>query len=913
MPTFALRRFAALLVLVFAGVALAAHAQPAATPPGVTRTASVEGVTEYRLANGLTVLLMPDATKPTTTVNVTYLVGSRHENYGETGMAHLLEHLVFKGTPSIANVFQELGRRGMRFNGTTFFDRTNYFETFTANDESLDWALRMEAERMTGSTFSKADLDTEMTVVRNEFEMGENNPIQVLWKRLQALAFDWHNYGNVTIGARSDVENVDIGRLRAFYTLYYQPDNAVLIVAGKFDPSRALALVAKYFGAIPKPARTLPRLYTAEPVQDGERAVTVRRVGSQKLVGLLYRTLPGAHPDAVALDALAEILTVAPSGRMYRALVETKKAVGVEGETLSLHDNGVLMFFAQVAITDPVEPARDAMLASIDEIAKQPITSEEVERVRAKALKGYDELFNDPEKLGVSLSEAIATGDWRLMYLSRDRWRSLKPDDVQRVAATYLKPANRIVGAFVPDANPDRAPETPVVDIAAMIAGYKGDESVAAGEAFEATPQNLDARTERFTLPGGLKVALLPKKTRGATVRFSLRLHQGDEKSLFGTRPVGSLMGGMLSRGTTSRNRQQFEDELDKLRARLSLSATEQATTAAGETVRENLPALLRLAAEALRTPAFPADEFERLQRQMATSLEATRTEPNAIVQRALSRHDNPYPKGDVRYAATLDEEFAQLAAVNVDAVRAFHQRFVGASHGEIAIVGDFDPREMRALVEQLFGGWKSPSPYTRVRDPYRATPPAEMRFETPDKPNAIILGMTEVQLRDLDPDYPALAVADRALGGSPDARLALRLREKQGTSYDVGSFLQPGQIEDKGQLGFYAIFPANALPSVRAAFSEELARALKDGFTAQEVDAARRALLEERMRARAQDNVVASALVQQSFLSRTFAESARIDAAIASVDPAAANTALRKYLDAKRVAWAFAGDFAKK
>ena len=230
-----LHRFALLALLACA--ALAAQAQTA-LPAGVTRGASVEGITEYRLDNGLRVLLFPDATKPTTTVNVTYLVGSRHENYGETGMAHLLEHLVFKGTPSIPNVFQELGRRGMQFNGTTFFDRTNYYETFTASDENLDWALRMEAERMTQSKFGKADLDTEMTVVRNEFEMGENNPRLVLWKRLQALAFDWHNYGNVTIGARSDVENVDIARLRAFYETYYQPDNAVLVDRRQVRPRR---------------------------------------------------------------------------------------------------------------------------------------------------------------------------------------------------------------------------------------------------------------------------------------------------------------------------------------------------------------------------------------------------------------------------------------------------------------------------------------------------------------------------------------------------------------------------------------------------------------------------------------------------------------------------------------------------
>jgi zinc protease len=264
-----------LLIVVFLPVPALA-----ALPAGVTKVASVEGVDEYRLANGLQVLLFVDATKPTTTVDVTYKVGSRQENYGETGMAHLLEHMLFKGTPSVPSVFAELGRRGMQFNGNTSYDRTTYFETFTASQPSLDWVLMMEAERMTRSTFSKPELDSEMTVVRNEYESGENRPQSVLWKRMAAVAFDWHNYGKPTIGARSDIENVPFEKLRAFYSMYYQPDNAVLTIGGKFDADRALATIAKTFGAIKRPTRTLPKLYTVEPVQEGERSVIVRRVAS---------------------------------------------------------------------------------------------------------------------------------------------------------------------------------------------------------------------------------------------------------------------------------------------------------------------------------------------------------------------------------------------------------------------------------------------------------------------------------------------------------------------------------------------------------------------------------------------------------------------------------------------------------
>src|SRR6187397_2852935 len=267
------------LCVAFAAPALAAKKPKKAPEPAAAaapvlaapeRVTTVEGITEYRLANGLRVLLFPDQTKQTLTVNVTYLVGSRHENYGETGMAHLLEHMVFKGSRNHKDIPNELSSHGSRPNGTTSWDRTNYFETFNATEENLRWALDLESDRMVNSFIAKKDLDSEMTVVRNEFESGENNPLEVLLDRVMAAAYLWHNYGNMPIGARSDIENVPIDRLQAFYKRYYQPDNAVLLVAGRFDEPKTLALVDKYFSVIPKPARTLERIYTVEPTQDGE-------------------------------------------------------------------------------------------------------------------------------------------------------------------------------------------------------------------------------------------------------------------------------------------------------------------------------------------------------------------------------------------------------------------------------------------------------------------------------------------------------------------------------------------------------------------------------------------------------------------------------------------------------------------
>src|SRR5512140_1891725 len=277
--------------------AAASTAKAAAQPSAPEKVTSVEGITEYRLANGLRVLLFPDQTKPTVTVNITYLVGSRHENYGETGMAHLLEHLMFKGTPTHANISQELKAHGANYNASTWYDRTNYFEVLPATEENIKFALALEADRMLHAFNAKKVLDSEMTVVRNAFEMGENDPPSILEERVLSTAYLWHNYGHSTIGSREDIERVPIERLQNFWRTYYQPDNAVLLIAGKFDEPKTLAVINSIYGTLPKPTRKLQETYTVEPTQDGERSVTLRRVGDVQALCIAYHVPAEGHPD----------------------------------------------------------------------------------------------------------------------------------------------------------------------------------------------------------------------------------------------------------------------------------------------------------------------------------------------------------------------------------------------------------------------------------------------------------------------------------------------------------------------------------------------------------------------------------------------------------------------------------------
>ncbi len=911
----ALNLTAVLLACLVAAVPLPAQD----LPDGVTRVASVEGITEYQLANGLRFLLFPDQGKQQVTVNITYLVGSRHEGYGETGMAHLLEHLAFKGTPNHPDIPAELTEHGAFPNGTTWFDRTNYFETFPATDENLDWALDLEADRMVNSFISAEDLESEMTVVRNEWESGENQPGSVLRKRVMSAAFDWHNYGNSTIGARADLENVPIERLQAFYRKYYQPDNAILVVAGRFEVERALELVAEKFGAIPRPERSganrLFGTYTAEPAQDGERTVTLRRVGDVQLVMAAYHVPPGAHEQFAAVDVLTHVLSARPAGRLYKNLVEPGLAASAFASSLQLNEPGVLMASVQVREGDSLDEAARALFATIDEIAAAPPTEEEVERAKTDYLSAIELAFNNPQGIALQLSEWASMGDWRLFFLHRDRLEQVTAEGVYEVAQTYLRDSNRTVGYFYPtDETPVRAevPEPP--DIAGLVAGYAGREAVAEGEAFDPTPANIDRRTRRLTLSNGVKVALLPKQNRGESVSVSLGFRHGTEETLMGRATAGDLAGSMLMRGTTKRSRQEISDELDRLKAQGSVGGSAMIASGSFTTVRENLTDVLRLAGEILREPAFDAKEFDLLREERLAAIESQRSEPMAQVPQAMTRHFNRWSPEHPRYSPTFDEQIERLNAATVEESREFWSSFYGSEGGTIAVVGDFDADETVAVLEELFGDWDAPQPYERVADPYREVEVATVDIETPDKTNAMMMAVTSFSMRDDDEDYPALVMANYMLGGGfLSSRLATRIRQQEGLSYGVASQIVAPPIDDSAVFMTFAIFAPENADKVVAAYRDEVEKALEDGFTDEEFEAARRGYLDAQQNGRSQDRALASMLNGNLFFARTMAFTAAQERAIGALTLDEVNGALRQYISLDDISIFRGGDFASK
>ncbi len=894
-------RWLLLLLMWLSPVALAAP-----LPKGVHKVQEVEGIQEYRLDNGLKILLLPDESKPTLRLSVTYLVGSRHENYGETGMAHLLEHLLFKGSTHFRNIDREFSKRGMNSNATTSQDRTQYFEAFEAKPEHLYWAIDMEADRMVNAFVAKKDLDSEMTVVRNEYESGENSPMGVLMKRMQSVAFDWHNYSNSTIGNRSDIENVGIENLRAFYRKYYQPDNAVVTLVGKFDTQATLARMAKSFGRIAKPKRSLQESWTVEPTQDGERNFVVRRKGDEQMVLLAYKVPAGLHVDGDALDFARDILTDMPNGRLYKLLVETGKATSVYGGSgAGSMATGLLLIGADVKLGEPIEPVRDALIAAVESFYKTPPTPEEMTRVQRAYHNYYEEVFSSPQRIAGALTEGVVQGDWRLLLHARDRIDQVQPAQIQAVAAHYFKRDNRTVGMFLPEDNPQRAEIPAAPKVAEVLKNFKPHVAEAAGENFSPAQANIDARTQRLEI-AGLKVAFLPKKNRGETVTVNFNLHWGDERSLFNQTTAAGMVGGMLMRGTTRFTRQQLADEMDRLRISGGVFGF--------ETKRANLVEALKLMAHVLQAPTFPVSEFEQLRKQSLTGLESGRSDPDTLAWEAMSTHFDRYPKGDWRAAKSTEEAIADTQAVTLEQTKAFYQQFYGASHGEISIVGDFDPAEIRPVLQTLYSNWPSAAAYERLSNRNFEVTPLRKLINTPDKENGVYLARLNLDMRDDDADYPALFVANYLLGGGAglDSRLMKRVRQQEGLSYHIGSGLGVGSLDRAANFSINAIAAPQNMLKVEVAVREELQRAVQQGFTAEELATAKSGILQKRLQARTNDGNLAWNWNNNLFLGRTFAWSKAFEDKLQALTVEQVNAAFRRAIHPEQLSVVMAFDQAK-
>ena len=871
------------------------------TEAQVTKGASVEGITEYSLNNGLKVLLFPDNSAQTITVNITYKVGSRHEGYGEKGMAHLLEHLVFKGTPNHPNIPEELSSHGARPNGTTWYDRTNYFETFNATDENLDWALDLEADRMVNSYIAKKDLESEFSVVRNEFESGENSPSRVLLEKVISSAFLWHNYGNSTIGNRSDIERVPIENLKAFYKKYYRPDNAVLMVTGKFDTDKTLALIEKKFGGIKNPDTPLRDVPTIEPPQDGEKRVSLSRVGDLQIVSALYHTPAGSHEDAAALAIAEQILTDEPSGRLYKALVDSKKSSGIWSFSPFTKEPGFLYINVDVPSDKSLQEAETTLLTTLDDLAKNPVTEAEVTRAKANIAKQIDQIFRNSSYLGTYMSEYIGAGDWRLSFIFRDRVEAATVDQVNAAIQRYLISTNRTVGNFIPSKKPMRVEIEHTEGVEDLVANYKGKEALSAGEVFDVSYDNITKTLKSGKMDKtNIEYGFIEKDNRGETVRVNFTMRTGNVDQLMNKGSLAGYTAQMLNKGTTTKSRQDIEDKLSALKSSVFFNGNNGRVFAYVNSTKKDLMETLGLMADMLKNPTFDAAELEKLKTQDLAYLEESKNEPQAVAVRQMGLLNNHYPKGHPNYNMTYDEEVASIKAVTVEDIKAYYKEFYGISdNATVVAIGNIDEQQLKNFFETEFGTFKNNKPYTEIATPYKGSKPANEQLLTPDKKNAFTYGILNFEASQYDEDYAALQVAGEVFGGGfLNSRIATRLRQQDGVSYGAGGNvgIDSDNKDKNSSMYIYAIYNPENAGKVQQGFREEIARFIADGITQEELTNVVNGWVQEQNVSRAKDNELASTIGNNLYYDRDMEFQKGIEAKMKALTVEDVNKAIKKY-----------------
>jgi len=829
--------------------------------PGISKITEKNGIEEYRMSNGMKILLVENHTAPVATFLVVYRVGSRNEAVGYTGATHLLEHMMFKGTPTFnsekgTQIAATLHRIGASFNATTWLDRTNYFETIPS--DKLELAIRLEADRMRNSLIRDSDRKAEFTVVRNELERGDNDPATVLDMQCFATAIREHPYHHPTIGWRSDVENMPTERLKEFYDTFYWPNNATVVVVGDFAVPAVLSLLDKYFGSIPPAPHPIPPVYTVEPPQQGIRRFELKRAGQLGIVMMNYRTPEATNPDTYPLVILRSVLSEGITSRLYQSLVERQLAVQIDAFHSQFRDPALFQISATLKPEVAHEKIEEVIIEELERLKNEPITESELNKAKnqleARTIFSRDGTHN----VAYQLSEAEAVADWHFYIEYLDNIKRVTYEDVQRVAKKYFNRDNLTVGYFIPIA-PSSQPVEPAAQTRALhrplnyseIAGAANLEAwIAQGGLSKKTLFNspeialptpdaqsstasFKERTARRVFPNGMTVLVL-ENHMNPTVAIRGSLRAGSHFAPKDKPLLAEITAQMLNKGTDKRSKLEIAQELEQTGAAIEFNADVFATTIGARALSKDLKLILTTLAEMLRQPSFPQEELDKLKAQVIARI---KRDQESTSVRAFERISQlVFERGSPFYRPPADELINSVESITVDDIRSFYRQQYGGGALILTIVGDVSTQQVMETVEQLFADWVGAGkmaidvPRAEIKESRREV------ILLKDKSSVDIALGHAGRLRRGDPDYLAAMLANSALGQSTlSSRLGLRVRDIEGLTYGIYSRFFSPTLAD----GLWAVSVTVAPENVERAIDSTLAeirRYVNEGITEEEL-----------------------------------------------------------------------------
>jgi zinc protease len=753
---------------------------------------------------------------------------------------------MFKGTEKYnkangGHLDAQLGNIGARINASTWLDRTNYFENIPSN--YLELAIDIESDRMRNLLLKKEDKDAEMTVVRNEYERGENSPFSSLNKEIWAAAFQAHPYHHSTIGWKSDIENVPMEDLRDFYNTFYWPNNAVVTIIGDFKTEEALSLLQKYYGKIPSSPNEIPELYTEEPEQEGPRRVELNRAGQLGVVGIGHKIPEGSHPDIFSAYVLDYILAEGKTSRLYRAMVDQGKAVNVFNFAFGFRDPSLFVNYVFLSPGTTHEEGEKILLDEIEKIKNEGVTEEEVSRavnkIVAETAYGRDGSFS----IASQLNEAIAMGDWNAYVNYSDNIKNVTPEDVQNFVKKYFVKKQRTTGYFIPKTAGGESTEkaessswfeeqtknyyrTPSAEVNA--GGEIGTSSFSPLSDQTSIAQNIDD-----IKISGIHV-LTSKTSVKDVVTFRGSFAAGDNFSPAENAMVADLTGSMLDKGTTKNDKFTLAGKLENMGASINFSVSTHQLNFSGKCLKKDVSNVIELLAEQLRYPAFSEEEFEKLKTQRAGSMKqlldntGTRAEEkmNAMI----------FPETHPNHQTPVSKMIDDIGKVTLKDVQDFHKEYYGPKSMIFVLVGDIDNNEIEDSIEKYFDGWQGGIEYPNFDMAELKVKGVTEIVKMEDKTSATLRIGQITKMKKSDKDYIAFDCANQAFGGgSFIARLMSIIRDEEGLTYGIYA----GHTKDIFSDGTWYIagtFSPDLLHKGYSSTMRELKRWVNEGITEEEL-----------------------------------------------------------------------------
>jgi zinc protease len=891
-----------LACLFLAATAFAQNTEP-------KRTSQVLGIEEYLMPNGLRVLLYPDSTAPKVTVNLTVLVGSINEGAGEAGMAHVFEHVLFhsaEGFPDIAKTLKDLGAN---YNGSTSFDRTNYFETVAASDENLETCIKLEAARLGRAVFKADDLEREGKIVESEFDMNASNPQGLVVMGALGAMYDFHAYSSSPIGTIEDFKALKIENIVPFYRKFYRPDNALLIVTGKFEIKRALDLVQKHFGDLKPSGEPRPVYTTREPESRGERRFEVRKPGESHVVLCAWRLPGGTHLDSATADVFARMLAHGRTGPLYEAVVGKGLAGTVNAGTWTLRYASPFLVVAQLHKDKDPEAVEAAILAAVEKGA-DALTEADLERAKTTMEQDFEELFNDAEGLAMAFSEAEAIGSWKLLLAGREMLKKVTLADVKEIAKEYFRRENRVVGRFTPDTEAVGVKmdvEPPAETHDGLLSKLpKTSKSV---KEFAYTPEGIAAALKWHEV-GPAKVGLIQKEVKGDKVFLQFFMPLAGRDKVFAAGSAAGALSSLMTERTKALSKAELRTKLASLNAEIGVAITLEGAQIGITATTATFAETMKLAVEMLRTPLLEEQSLKEFVARSRDQINAQRDQPQVLLQQEIPTY--LFPAGDPRRGRTFDERIAALDQLTVDALLSFHRQFLGADGMVVGVVGNVSAADLEAHLGPLVKGWKPELPGVIEKgEVIEKLLRTEGKVETPGKPSAFSVLIQPIRLSMNSAEYAALDAAAWVLFMDPmSSRIPNIVRVQKALSYSTGGYVATEPGEEAGMIVLFSMTKPENADKALAIIRTGLDDALEGGITEEELAAFKKAYTGRVTQGRADDARIAGTIVTLKVAGCDFGMWKMHDDVTGKLTVDEVNAALKKHLAPAKMGLLQVGDF---